>query len=218
MRLSLFDRHCADACAGGISAPLSAPASLPEPAEAPDPVPVSELPVPVSEVPVPEPPLPLVSPPVVGAAAGVETDTDGFTDELADDVLLSMVAAPAPLPVPLALADVPGPSLFAVASPSANESVAVLLSVVFTEPSEPASMCAEAEAEPSPTELADRSAWAADEADAVPSLPVLVLEPEVSTATVPVIVPPPVVETSVSPSAVDSAAADVSSELVVVAP
>ena len=209
MRLSLFDRHCADACAGGISTPLSAPASLPDPAEAP--VPLVESPVPVSE-------LPLVSPPVVGAVAAVETDTDGFTEEVADDVLLSMVASPSPLPVPLALADVPGPSLFAVASPSANELVAVLLSVVSTEPSEPASICAEAEAEPSPAEVADRSTCADDDAEAVPSVPVLVFEPEVSTATVPVIVPVPVVETSVSPSAVDSAAADVSSELGVVPP
>ena len=59
---------------------------------------------------------------------------------------------------------------------------------------------------------------AEDEAEAAPSLPVLVLLPEVSTVTAPVIEPPPVVETSVSPSAVDSEAAEVPSALVVVSP
>src|SRR5215471_14848573 len=167
------------------------------------PVPEVEVPAPVSDA------LGALAPLPVSAAAGVETDTDGLTDEVADDVLLSIAASPSPLPVPLAPAEVPGPSLFAVASPLANESVVALLSVVSTEPSEPASICAELEAEPSPVDEADRSTCAADEAEAVPSLPVLVFEPEVSTVTAPVIVPPPVVETSVSPSAVDSAVADV---------
>jgi hypothetical protein len=148
----------------------------------------------------------------------VETDTDGFTDEDADEVLASMVAEPVPLPVPLALAEVPGPSLLAVASPSANESLAALLPVVSTEPSEPASICADDEAEPSPTEVADRSTCAEEEAEAVPSSPVLSIEPEVSTVTAPVIEPLPEVLTSVSPSAVDSETAETASELDVVAP
>src|SRR5262249_21229721 len=134
------------------------------------------------------------------------------------DALLAAVAGRSARPGRVARAAVPGPWLLAVASPSANELVAVLRSVVSTEPSEPASICAEADAEPSLAELADRSMWAADEAEAAPSVPVLLVEPEGSTETAPVIVPPPGVQPSVWPSAVDSAAAEVSSELVVVAP
>ena len=46
-------------------------------------------------------------------------------------------------------------------------------------------MCAVAEAEPSPTELADTSAFAAEDAEAVPSVPVLVAAPVAAAAAVP---------------------------------
>src|SRR5882724_6261328 len=151
-------------------------------------------------------------------AAGVETPIAGFTSAEAADVLLSMPASAAAAPVPLALADVPGPSLSAVASPLAKASALEVRAVVSTEPSELASIWAAADAEPSPTEVADRSMLADEEAEAAPSVPVLALAPAVSTLTVPVIAPLPVVETSVSPSAVEEEAAEVASEVAAEAP
>ena len=64
----------------------------------------------------------------------METVTAGFTlaDELA--VLASIPASEAPSPVPLALAEVPAPSLLAVAVPSENAFVEAVLPVVSTEP------------------------------------------------------------------------------------
>jgi hypothetical protein len=103
--------------------------------------------------------------------------------------------------------------------PSENELLEAVLPVVSTEPSELESICARADAEPSPTDAADRSTLADEEADAVPSLPAgFAAEPAASTATVPLIVPPPDVETSMSPSAEDSEEADVASEVVEDAP
>src|SRR5882724_113559 len=181
----------------------------------PGPVPVSAaVPVPVGVPAAGSAVAPLV--PVV--AAGVETVIAGLTDAEAADALLSIAALAAVLPVPLALADVPGPLLLAVASPLAKASVLEVLPVVSTEPSELASICAEADAEPSPAEVADRSICADEEAEAEPSPPVLALVPEVSTLTVPVIAPLPVVAVSTSPSAVDSTAADVPSEVAEDAP
>ena len=57
-----------------------------------------------------------------------------------------------------------------------------------------------------------------EEAEAVPSLPVLALVPVASTLAVPAIEPPPDVDTSISPSAVDSEVAEVPSEVDVDAP
>lgn len=150
--------------------------------------------------------------------AGVETDIVVFTADDEFAVLASIPASEAALPVPPALADVPGPSLSAVASPSANELVEAVLSVVSTDPSELASIWEEADAEPVPADAADTSTLAAEDAEAVPSLPVLAVEPAASTATVPLIEPPPTVETSTSPSADDSEAADVPSDVVEDAP
>src|SRR5262245_6406822 len=123
-------------------------------------VPVSPVAAPVSPVDVPAPasePAPAVPAPGSAVAVASGTDIDGFTDDEADDVLSSMSASAAALPVPAALADVSSPLLLASAVPSANELVSVVLSVVLTEPSEPASMWAEAEAEPSPADAAERS-------------------------------------------------------------
>jgi hypothetical protein len=173
-------------------------------------------------VPSPDPPPVLVVPPVVPAVvavtAGVETDTDGFTDADELAVLPSIPASEAAAPLPLALADVPGPLLLAVASPSANALVEATPVAGSTEPSELASMCAKADAEPSPTDVADTSTLAEEDAEAVPSRPVLVAEPAVSAAAVPVIAPPPAVETSMSASAADAEEAEVSVADVVVSP
>ena len=198
-----------------LSSPLSEDPVLEVPVSPPGPVPA-----PISAaVPVGVPAAGSAAVPVaVVVAAGVETVIAGFTDAEAADVLLSIWALEAVLPVPLALADVPGPLLLAVASPLAKAFVLEVLPVVSTEPSELASICAEADAEPSPAEVADKSICADDDAEAEPSAPVLALVPEVSTATVPVIAPLPVVTVSTSPSAVDSAAADVPSEVAADAP
>jgi hypothetical protein len=144
---------------------------------------------------------------------GVETVTAGFTlaDELA--VLASIPASEAPSPVPLALAEVPAPSLLAVAVPSENAFVEAVLPVVSTEPSESASTLAEADAEPSPTDVADTSMLADEDAEAVPSVPVLVLELAAAADAFPVMEPPPVVTASTSPSAADAEIAEMSSDV-----
>src|SRR5215470_14396928 len=138
---------------------------------------------------------------VVFGAYGVETVIEGFTDAEELAVLASIPASEAALPVPLALAPVPAPSLLASAEPSANALVVAVRAVVSTEPSESASMCALAEAEPSPTELAETSTLADEDADAVPSAPVLAAEPLASAPADPAMTPPPNVETSMSASA-----------------
>jgi hypothetical protein len=194
--------------------PVPPVALVPLPLVAPVSVPL--VPVPLVSVPVPVPPVPVSVPAVPVVVLGVEMD--GFTSASAAALLLSMLAELLPLPVPLALADVPSPSLLAVASPSANASLPAVRPLVSTDPSEPASIAADDEAEPSPVELADKSICAEEEAEAAPSSPVLSIEPEVSTVTAPVIEPLPVVVTSVSPSAVDSETAEVASELLVEAP
>jgi hypothetical protein len=186
--------------------PLPSPDVLPPLSEPPEPL--SAL-VPPALVSPPEPS------PDVGAAA-VETEIDGFTDADEFAVLLSMPASEAAAPVPLALAPVPAPSLLAAAEPLANALVAALRSVVSTEPSDDASICAVAEAEPSPTELAETSTLADEDAEAAPSVPVLAAEPAASADAAPLIVPPPRVETLIAASAEDDDDAEVASALVVV--
>jgi hypothetical protein len=184
--------------------PLPSPAVLP-------PLPVPPAP-PSALVP------PLVSPPVSVAAAAVETSIDVFTaaDEFA--VLASIPASEAALPVPVALAPVPAPSLLASALPSAKALVSAVRAAVSTEPSESASMCAVADAEPSPIELAETPTLADEDADAVPSSPVFVAEPEASAAALPLMMPPPRVETSMLASAVEAEELEVSVDDVVVSP
>src|SRR5882724_2603510 len=187
---------------------------------------VDTVPLPSPDVLPPVPPLdplsalvpPLVSPLVPVGAAAVETPIEGFTDAEELAVLLSIPASEAALPVPLALAPVPAPLLLAVALPSANAFVSAVRALVSTEPSESASMCALAEAEPLPTELAETSTLADDAAEAEPSLPVLAAEPEASAAADPPMTPPPEVETSMSASAAEAEDAEVSSAVVVVWP
>jgi hypothetical protein len=183
------------------------------------------LPSPDALPPVPPPdPLsalvpPLAPPPAsVDAAAGVETPTDGFTDADEFAVLASIPASEAAAPVPLALAPVPAPTLLASAEPSAKALDSAVRAVVSTDPSESASICALAEAEPSPTELAETSTLADDDAEAAPSVPVLAAEPDASAAADPPITPPPVVETSMSASAAEAEDAEVSSAVVVAWP
>jgi len=143
----------------------------------------------------------------------VETVTAGFTlaDELA--VLASIPASEAASPVPLALAEVPEPLLSAVAVPSENPFVEAVLPVVSTEPLESASTVAELDAEPSPTDVADTSMLADEDAEALPSVPVLVIELAAAADAVPVMEPPPVVTTSTSPSAADAEIAEMSSDV-----
>jgi len=170
----------------------------------------------------PEPPLaPPLPPPaarVVLVRAGVETDTDGLTVAVEFDVLASIPASAAAVPVPPAAAPVPAPLLLAVAAPLANASVDAVLVVVSTAPSDVASMCAAAEAEPSPTEFADTFAVADEDAEAVPSVPVLVAAPWAAAAAVPLITPVPKVETLMAASAVEVECAETSSDETVLEP
>ena len=129
-----------------------------------------------------------------------------------------MPASEAASPAPLALADVPSPLLLAVTFPSENELVEAVLPVVSTEPSESESMCPDADAEPSPTDAADRSRLADEDAEAVPSVAVLVAELAASTDAVLVIEPPPIVAASTSPSAVDADVAELPSDVASVEP
>src|SRR5262249_14179443 len=140
---------------------------------------------------------------------GVETDTAGFTlaDELA--VLASTPASEAALPVPVELADVPEPSLLASPLPSANELESAAPVVASVDASELASICASADAAPSPTEVAPTSTLAEDDAEAVPS--VLEIEAAAVADPVPLIEPPPVVESSISASAADDEVAELTS-------
>ena len=133
-------------------------------------------------------------------------------------VLASIPASEAASPAPLALADVPSPLLLAVTFPSENELVEAVLPVVSTEPSESESMCPDADAEPSPTDAADTSRVADEDAEAVPSVPVLVTEPAASTDAALVIEPPPFVAASASPSAVDADVAELPSDVASVVP
>lgn len=185
--------------------PLSSPAVLPP---LPPPDPVSALVA---------PPLP---PPaaVVAVSAGVETDTDGLAVAVELDVLASIPASAAAVPVPPAAAPVPAPLLLAEAVPLANASVDVLLAVVSTEPSDVASVCAIAEAEPSPTEFADTFAVADEDAEALPSVPVLVAAPWAAAAAVPPITPLPKVETLMAASAAEDECAETSSDETVLEP
>jgi hypothetical protein len=144
----------------------------------------------------------------------VETVIEGLTDADELAVLASIPASEAALPVPLALAPVPDPELLASPEPSANALVVAVRAVVSTEPSESASMCDVADAEPSPTELAETSTLADEDAFAVPSVPVLVSELAVSAEAAPLIEPPPRVETEMVASAKDADDADVSSAVV----
>jgi hypothetical protein len=177
-------------------------------------------------LPPPDPVSALVAPPlpptlaarVVLVRAGVETDTDGLAVAVELDVLASIPASAAAVPVPPAAAPVPAPLLLAEAVPLANASVAVLLAVVSTEPSDAASVCAIAEAEPSPTEFADTFAVADEDAEALPSVPVLVAVPWAAAAAVPPITPLPKVETLMAASAVEDECAETSSDETVLEP
>ena len=121
-------------------------------------------------------------------------------------MLASIPASEAALPVPVELADAPSPLASAVPLPSANEFVEAVRSVTSVEPSVSASMCARADAEPSPEDAAETSTLAEELAEAEPSSPSdRVAEPEVSEDAVPLIEPPPVVETSILASAEDDA-------------
>lgn len=173
------------------------------------------LPVPPEPLSALVPPLALPPPESVGAAA-VETPIDVFTDADEFAVLASIPASEAALPVPVALAPVPAPSLLASAEPSAKALVSAVRALVSTEPSESASMCDVADAEPSPTELAETPTLADEDADAVPSSPVFVAEPDALAAALPLMIPPPRVETEISASAEDEDDAEVSSAVVVV--
>jgi hypothetical protein len=113
---------------------------------------------------------------------------------------------------------VPAPLLLAVAAPLANASVDAVLVVVSTAPSDVASMCAAAEAGPSPTEFADTFAVADEDAEAVPSVPVLVAAPWAAAAAVPPITPVPKVETLMAASAVEDECAETSSDKTVLEP
>jgi hypothetical protein len=139
-------------------------------------------------------------PAVVDVAAGVETETDGLTEADAAALLLPTPASEAALPAPPALADVPGPLLFAEALPSAK-ALAAALPLAVVDASELESITEEADAEPSPTEVAATFAVADDDAVAVPSL--LVAELPADAAAVPLIDPPPLVLSSMSASASD---------------
>jgi hypothetical protein len=173
---------------------------LPSPAELPP-----ELP--------PEPLSALVAPPVPPpfvalVKAGVETFTDTFTDADEFDVLAPIPASEAAVPLPVALAPVPAPLLLAVAVPFENASVVAVPAPVSTEPSEPELTAALAEAEPSPTELADTPTLADEDAEALPS--VLVAVPVAFAAADPPMTPPPVVETLMSAVAEEDEAAELS--------
>jgi hypothetical protein len=98
----------------------------------------------------------------------------------------------------------------AVALPLANAFVELVRSVVFTEPSELASICAEAEADPSKAEAAKRLMFASETAEKVPPPPMLTFEPVASTLAVPFITLSSPVATSTSPSAVDVADVELS--------
>jgi hypothetical protein len=68
-----------------------------------------------------------------------------------------------------------------------------------------------AEAEPSPTEFADTSAVAEEDADTSPSEPVLAVEADVSAEALPSMVPPPEVERLMEERARENERAEVSS-------
>lgn len=127
-------------------------------------------------------------------------------------------ASAAAPPTPLELIAVPGPLMSAVALPLANASVELIRSAAFTEPSELASIRAEAEANPSKAEAAERLMLASETAEAVPSPPVLTFEPVASTLAIPFITLSSVVETSTSPAAVDVADVELSFDVVEDAP
>src|SRR5262245_4215246 len=151
----------------------------------------------------------------VGYGAG--TVIEGLTD--AEELAVASVSSPASaaaFPAPLALADVPSPSLLASALPLANELLSAVPAAASVDPSEPASICAKADAEPSPAEVADTSTLAEDDAVAVPSSLVAALA--ASAAPVPLIDPPPVVNSSMSASAADAEVAELTSAVASVVP
>ena len=160
-------------------------------------------------------PLPVVPPAPPPAAtvlvAGEFTATFTFAAELA--VLASIPASEDAAPAPVALADEASPVFTASASPLAKASVLAVLSVVSIEASDAVLTSEKAAAEPSPEELADTPTLADDDAEAVPSVPVLVAELPVLAAALPLIEPPPSVETSISAAAADDDCADVSSDV-----
>jgi hypothetical protein len=129
-----------------------------------------------------------------------------LTDAEELTVLSSIPASAAASPAPSALAEVPAPSLFAAALPSASESAVAVPLAASVDELESASMCALADAEPSPDEAADTSTVEDDDAEAVPSSLVAELVPVA--VPVPLIEPPPVVETSTSASAPEEALAE----------
>lgn len=177
--------------------PLPSPAVLPP---LPSPDPVSALVAP-----------PLPPPAVVLVRVGVETDTDGLAVAVELAVLASIPASAAAAPVPLAAAPVPAPLLLAVALPLANASVDAVLLVVSTDPSDDASTCALAEAEPSPTEFPDTFTVADEDAEALPSVPVLVIALWAAAAAVPPMTPPPVVFRLMAASAAEVECAETAS-------
>jgi hypothetical protein len=173
------------------------------PLPSPDALPLSPL------VP-PDPVVPLVSPLVVALVvvgpAGVETFTDTFTDADELDVLAPIPASEAAVPVPVALAPVPAPLLLAEAVPFENASVVAVPAPVSTEPSDLELTVELAEADPSPTELADTPTVADEDAEALVS--VLVAVPAAFAEANPLITPPPVVETPMSAVAEEEDAAE----------
>jgi len=183
------------------------------PLPSPDVLPPLPPPEPLSAL-VASPVVPL--PAVVLVTAGVEEFTDTFTDADEFEVLAPIPASDAAVPVPVALAPVPAPLLLAVAVPLENASVLAVPAPVSTDPSESELTSALAEADPSPTELADTPTLAAEDAEALPS--VLVAVPAAFADADPPMTPPPVVSTLMSATAEDDEAAEESPTEVAVAP